>query len=180
MTQYSKNQAGQSIVGWLIGLLIILLIIVVAVPLLTGNQINLFGPGGLGEEEPTPQVEVTPSPAEERDLIDDITQNPANYYGREVTVSSEVEEVIGSRGLVLDSPGILDDDLLVITSSVPGQAEINNFKEGDLVRIMGTVREFNLVETENDLNVDLDDNLFENREGEPVIIANSVEIVQQQ
>jgi hypothetical protein len=161
------------------GLLVILLIVVIVVPLVTGEGINLFGPGGVGNEEPTPIVEVTPSPAEERDIIDNIIQNPSNYYGRVITVSSEIKSTIGARGFILDSPGILDNNLLVITESTPGQANINTFKEGDLVRVTGTVREFNRVEVENDLNVTLDENLFGNREGAPVIIASAVEVVEQ-
>lgn len=172
-----KKQGGQSIVGWLVGILVILLLVLVIVPLITGEGVNLFGPGGL-EEEPTPEEEITPTLAEEREIIDDITQNPQNYFGRIVTVSSEIQDLVGLRSFMLDSPGILDNDLLVITASAPGQGNINVFGQGNTVRVMGTVREFNLTEVENDLNIDLDDDLFDGRQGDPVVIASSVEVLE--
>ncbi len=48
------------------------------------------------------------------------------------------------------------------------------FVAGEEVRVNGVVRTFNLLRFERDFGVDLDDNLYSDWEGQPVIIATEL------
>src|SRR3712207_5498318 len=45
--------------------------------------------------------------------------------------------------------------------------------EGAVARVSGTVRRFNLADVERELGMDLDDELFGDFDGEPVLVASS-------
>jgi hypothetical protein len=46
---------------------------------------------------------------------DDIINNPDLYKGQDVLLRAEVEEWINPRAFILDTPGLVDDNLLVLT-----------------------------------------------------------------
>ena len=111
--------------------------------------------------------------------IGQILEQPGDFTGEEVTVSGEVERVIGSRALTLDAPSAFSDKLLVISRNplepIGGSGLQTLYSENDRVRVQGTVREFNLLEFERMLGEDLVDEEFVGWEGRPVIVADTVE-----
>lgn len=110
-----------------------------------------------------------------------ILQDPNNYYGSNVNVSGDVEEIVGSRALIIDSPGAASENLLVINKNplmpIGGSGEDDFFfQENDRVNISGEVRKFNIREIEELLGIDLVDSDFAHMEGQPVVIADSINL----
>ena len=113
--------------------------------------------------------------------LDEVLDDPAAYYGRRVTVFGEVDEMIGPRAFTLaDNDLVGDDELLVVGATrlpaVQGRAAEEPLLEDDLVMATGPVRQFNLAEVEREVGFDLDDGLFRDWAGRPVLIARSLEL----
>lgn len=139
---------------------------------------GVFGEGlgrGTGELEGAPAGTLT---------VAEVTGNIDQYAGQSVTVQGEVQEgyeVLGSNVLRLDEDALLmggiDNDLIVVGSPL-GDAQLNEDGWLDsIVRVTGTVRDFNRAELEQDLGITFDDPAFDAWEGEPVIVAEAVEQV---
>lgn len=130
---------------------------------------------GTGELEGAPAGTLT---------VAEVTGDVATYAGQTVTVQGEVQEVyevMGTNVLRLDEDALLmggiDNDLIVVGSPL-GDASLNEDGWLDsIVRVTGTVRDFNRAELEADLGMTFDDPAFEAWEGEPVLVAESVEQV---
>ena len=88
--------------------------------------------------------------------------------GETVTVNGEVSEVIGANAFTIGGEEIGDNPILVVSAQVPTLAE------GDVVAVAGTVVEFQVLGFEEDLDLDLIDNEFEDFDGDPAIQATSV------
>jgi hypothetical protein len=105
-----------------------------------------------------------------------LAKNPGDYVGRTVTVSAEVEDVLGSNMFTLDEDAILSGpDVLVL---VPGGLK-TNLTHDQKVTVMGEVRRY----VEADLDRDFD--FFENGKlvdvktkvdwnTRPVLVARSI------
>jgi hypothetical protein len=124
--------------------------------------------------------------------VGDIVDEPENWIGRQVTVSDDVTDVIGPRAFQMGEEDFLGlfggTELLVVGARNLPQWVGNDFAEsgffdddgdydelqGAVARANGTVRRFNLAEVERELGVDLDDALFEDFDGDPVLVAQSV------
>jgi len=112
--------------------------------------------------------------------VSDITDNPSEYYDSTVTVSGEVGELIGPRAFTIGT----QDDLGGGTLLVVGAQQLPNIIEGeaeeiaaeDVTQVTGPVREFNLAEIEDEVGADLDDGLFAEYEGDPAVVANTVDL----
>jgi hypothetical protein len=109
--------------------------------------------------------------------VADIVGNPNTYVGRTVTVNGDVQEMIGANAFTLDEEaalaGGIDNDLLVIGAR-QNLAGIDDQILNDRVRVTGVVRMLNIADVENEIGYDLDDNLFTNWNGKPVLIASAV------
>lgn len=88
--------------------------------------------------------------------------------GETVTVTGEVSEVIDPTAFTLGGEEIGENPILVVAADVPDLAE------GDEVEVAGTVTEFQVAGFEEDLDLDLIDNEFEDFDGDPAIAATSV------
>jgi hypothetical protein len=86
--------------------------------------------------------------------------------------------MIGQSAFTLDEEAVLaggiDNDLLLIGAQ-QNLAGIDDQIVGDRVRVSGTVRMLNIADVENEIGYDLDDNLFADWDGKPVLIAAAVE-----
>ncbi len=114
----------------------------------------------------------------------DLLPPEATLVGLEVTASGDVTHVLEHGAFRLDkdgadvvAPGSQDQefgdlDLAEQSVLVLGADELNP-KEGDSVRVSGTVRDFHLREAEDVFNIELDDRLFQAFEEELVIVAAS-------
>jgi hypothetical protein len=65
----------------------------------------------------------------------------------------------------------------VVIKATPGEVTVN---EGVPVQVMGTVREFELPAIEEEVGFDLDDEAFEDFEGRPAIVAQSISPIDEQ
>ena len=132
----------------------------------------------------TPDGDVTVAAADDVDpttdrnvTVAEIAGNLQAFSGQQVTVFEEVEEIIGERSFTLDEDAVLeggiDSDLLVII----GADDDTPVGAGDLLRVTGTVRTFDLAEIEQEAGFDLDDNLYSDWTGRPAIEAETIEVV---
>lgn len=169
---------GQAVVWWIIAIIAVVIIVALLIPYLNRDDVQ-------------PGTEVT---------VSDIILNSEEYINEEVAVRGEIERYIGERAFVLDTIGAVNDQILVVSASAIGTlAEtgvttatstatttatttdeitpsefIFTYQEGTQVTVTGTVRMFNLASLEQEINADLDDDLFDEFENTPVIVANNV------
>lgn len=122
----------------------------------------------------TPDV---PGPAAvegERETVDEVKEAPRSYYGRQVRVTGEVDEIHGDRAFELDGTGwAFDDDITVLTRT-PVALAAGPLLDGDELIVAGTVRRFTLAEIERELGWDLQPQLEVTLKDRPVLIADSI------
>jgi len=111
-----------------------------------------------------------------------IADEPAAYYGKEVTITGEVSRSLGGRAFVLGEDSALNPKRVLVLGAdalpvAEGRSADNPFQDGDTVQVSGPVRPFRQDELERDLGFDLDDATFADWENEPAIIATSVQLV---
>jgi len=146
---------------------------------------------------PTPMATITPdtypSPAMSPGMmglaegathrVADITGNPNALIGKTVTVVADVDEVYGPRAFKLDedSPlaGGIDNDLLVLGAKTGNLANIDDQWMNNKVRVTGVVQRMNVKNIERELGWDLQPNLETEFKDKPVLIARSVERINQ-
>ncbi|HSH79007.1 MAG TPA: hypothetical protein VLA19_10805 [Herpetosiphonaceae bacterium] len=131
-----------------------------------------------GVEETTTAVAMGADPATEGNVtVAEIAGNLDAFDGREVTVFEEVEEVIGKNAFTLDEDaaleGGIDSDVLVIVDDNEGTA----VDDGDLMKVTGTVRRFDMAEVEKAAGFDLDDSQYTDWAGRPAIVAQEIEAI---
>jgi uncharacterized protein YdeI (BOF family) len=103
--------------------------------------------------------------------LSDIDDNPESYIGNNVSVYGEAIEIIGATGFRLEDPMLFaGDDVLVLTRDQ--DVQIN---EGAELIVTGTVQRFNVTDAEDDLDYDLDDELFTDWDERIVILADSIQ-----
>ncbi len=117
---------------------------------------------------------------EAKATVSNITDNPQEYYDSTVTVSGEVGELLGPRAFTIGT----EDDVGGGTLLVIGAKQLPQIIEGeaeeiaadDVVQVSGPVQEFNIAEIEDEIGFDLEDGLFSEYEGKPVVVANTVDL----
>ncbi|GGC13278.1 hypothetical protein [Cellulomonas carbonis] len=95
-----------------------------------------------------------------------VADRVARLAGEDVTISGEVHEVLSTVAFRLVGAGWT---VVVI------DAEQAAVEPGDTVEITGTVRQMDAAELGDDYGLDLDDALYEEYEGELVLVADTVE-----
>lgn len=138
---------------------------------------------GLADEplaEPAEEMDVSTPVDGDEVTVADIAGDPAEYAGRTVTVSADVEEVLGPMAFTLDEDAIteggIDDDVLVITNQASNLEAIDDQWLDNTVRVTGTVGTWTIVEIEQEVGWDLDPELeAEVEEREAVLVATSIE-----
>ncbi|WP_193197193.1 hypothetical protein [Nostoc sp. MG11] len=113
-------------------------------------------------------IALAPKPGE-------ITTNPNLYYGKNLAVTGEVEDIRNANSFTLDEDKLFGgQDLLVIRAGTP-KATVN---EGEKVAVTGVLRPFVVAELERDYDLKWDLTLQKQLEAEysnkPVLVANEV------
>ncbi len=113
--------------------------------------------------------------------ISAIVDNASAYVGQTVTVTGEVEQVLGPRSFLIEDDDFLSDDTLPVVSAsaflsrAGQQIDAERLLNSDeMVTVTGTVHIFNLAAFEERLGVDLDDEAFDAWAGKPAIIATAI------
>lgn len=163
---------------WIVGPALALIAVVILVALLRESE-EPADPGEFDESGP-PAV----YPDEIEDLgpgvtLYELNDNPEEYYGSTVTVLGEVSYILGPHAfLMVTRFGVSADDMLVISpvplSEITDQTGDAPLSQGDVVQVTGEAREFELPSVEQEIEVDLDDELLDYREGTPSIVASSI------
>ncbi|WP_199430532.1 hypothetical protein [Qaidamihabitans albus] len=104
--------------------------------------------------------------------VEDITEDDYfaddQYVGEEVTVSANVTEVIDPQSFVLAGEDYGDDSLLVLSGK-----DARKVQEGDVVKVTGTVREFDYENYRADYALGAAD-LYTPYDTEEFLVADSV------
>ena len=120
--------------------------------------------GGTAEESLAVQVDVTDHP------IDDVLLNPDEYVGEEVTVTSDVEAILGTHAFTLAAPG---GPFVVVSAMGIGDSSV--IERGAPVRVQGTVRDgFSIGAFEDEFAVDLGDEALAIFEDRTYVVAERV------
>ncbi len=112
----------------------------------------------------------------ERVTVEELTNNPSEFYGDRVTVSGQVVEAVEPNAFRIDSGG---DQLLVVgVQQLPKitEGEVKQVNEGDRVRVTGEVRQFRIEEIRQEVDHGIDDEYFDDFEGDPALLASSAEV----
>lgn len=102
----------------------------------------------------------------------------ADLSGQTVTVSGEIDEILDPQGFTLGGQG-LEEGVLVL-SGAESFADIGLELDESLVdanrvlQVTGTVAELVIVDYEEEFGVDLDDTVYEDFEGEAVLVADQI------
>ena len=107
-------------------------------------------------------------------VLENIVENPEEFYGENVTVRGEVHEVVGRYLVTISEEGfpvVMSDETSLRFFEDLGSP----YLDATLI-VEGEVLEFGSEEFESTLNVDLEG--YEVYEGEPAIVATSVEAVE--
>ncbi|WP_432534545.1 hypothetical protein [Kineococcus arenarius] len=98
------------------------------------------------------------------------------YVGQEVTVSAEIDSIVSPQAFIIAGTA----DTTVDPMLVVGATEVTGLTEGAVVEVTGTVHEaLDLPQVEEDTGVDFQDDLFNDYDAEPYIMATSVTVVEQ-
>jgi hypothetical protein len=110
--------------------------------------------------------------------VAEIMARPQDYVGRNVTVTSEVEEVFTPWSFKLDEDRVLsggiDNDMLVIGMHPLASMGFDPSWRDRKVRVTGTVRVLQAQDFRREYGRGVDDALFRRFEGKPAIIAASM------
>lgn len=105
---------------------------------------------------------------------DDILENPERYEGADVTLRAEVEEWLNPRAFTLDAPGIVQDNLLIVTRDPTYVYEDPELFGDAIWEVQGTVERFQLATVIDTYEADLQADAFALYEGRPFVVADSV------
>ncbi len=112
-----------------------------------------------------------------RVTVEELTNNPSEFYGESVTVSGEVMEAVEPGAFRIEGD---DEELLVAgVQQLPKivEGEVKEVNEGDRVRVTGEVRPFKIEEIQQEVDYGIDNEYFGDFEGDPAVLARSVEVI---
>lgn len=111
--------------------------------------------------------------------IQEIANNPKEFYGEQATITGRVTEAVEPNAFRVGSGG---DQLLVVgAQQLPriAKGEEKEVNEGDYVRVTGLVRQFKIEEVRKEVDRGIDDEYFGDFQGDPAVLATSVEVILQ-
>ncbi|HXG82684.1 MAG TPA: hypothetical protein VNI84_01535 [Pyrinomonadaceae bacterium] len=105
-----------------------------------------------------------------------VIENPANYVGKTVTVSGDVEEIWGPRAFNMDSGASLGELLVVGREPFPQIPDAGNraYVVSDVATVTGVVRLLVTADIEREIGWDLDPQIETEFNAKPVLIAQTI------
>lgn len=108
--------------------------------------------------------------------LQQIINEPEEFYGKKVTVAGEVAEVVNPSSMF--TIGLVGPPEVVVvgTKRLPKimKGEVTEVHEGDLVRVSGTVRPFKIDKIQRDVDYKIDTEYVAGLMGGPAILARTV------
>lgn len=137
--------------------------------------------GGLLAGRAAQAQSIGPTGAPTGITVNAIVGSPQAYVGRTVTVTGEVENVLGARAFMMENRALgLDEQVLVLSpralEQVPGWPATEAQLTNSPARVRGVVRLFDLAAIEAELRADLDDSLVLQWAGRPAIVAREISL----
>lgn len=149
-----------------------------AVPNETSRPVVSPGKAGAGNDQGIARPQAS---AAINATIAEIMARPADYAGRNVTVTSEVEDVFTPWSIKLDEDRVLsggiDNDMLVVGMHPLVSLGFKPEWKNRQVRVTGTVRILQAADFRREYGRGVDDKLFRRFEGKPALIAESMTLV---
>lgn len=141
-------------------------------PVVNPGKAGPAGEQGVVRPQASPAINAT---------IAEIMDRPNDYAGRNVTVTSEVEEVFTPWSIQLDEDRVLsggiDNDMLVVGMHPLVSLGFDPSWKNRQVRVTGTVRILQAADFRREYGRGVDDKLFRRFEGKPALIATSMSVV---
>ncbi len=100
-------------------------------------------------------------------MVSDVASDPDQIMGQMVTVSGEVESILSPHAFILG-----DDQVPVVT-----RTRLTDVVEEATAYVTGEVRVFQFDEVADEVDGELSRELLRDFEGDPVILADMVEVV---
>lgn len=109
-----------------------------------------------------------------------IMEEPESFIGENVTVSGEVSQVLTPFSYIIGGEQFVGGSELLIIGPPPAVSSTpiadQEVYPQDVVQISGEVREFDRAAFEQELNVDLPADVFDQYAGEPVVVGGTTAI----
>ena len=116
--------------------------------------------------------------------IENILDNPDSWIGKTVTLTGENAGWYSENAMGFYDNAIAQREILVVGTELPYNEErnpdnniIEESTDTDNIQVTGLIKRFDLSALEKELSVDLPDSSLNKFNGQPIIIANQVEIV---
>lgn len=100
--------------------------------------------------------------------VQDILDEPTRYVGRTVTLHGEIAESHGAHWFTIDTPGVVDDEMLIYSPDPQDTAE------GREIVVTGEVVTLVVSEVEREWGIDLEPELEVEYSDQPIAIAENV------
>lgn len=118
----------------------------------------------------------------EEDTLEQITENPDNYIGQNVTVTGEVQDVLSDRAFKISGETV-GDELLVFASVDLTQEQLDQaeafLQDNANVRVNGTITRATVVEFEEEYGIEFGTELEAEFEKQIVLVADSITFIDQ-
>lgn len=137
-------------------------------------------PGAQDDISETEQREQVSTGPQGSVTLEELTRRPERFYNERVTVNGRVGRTLSPStfSLTSDEAAESDETFEVEAALVAGgEGTVPELTEGQHVRVTGEVRQFNLERIEQEINANLDDNLYADFEEKPAILPGTVEIL---
>jgi len=145
--------------------------VALAVPGVTSVANDLMiRPVGLSGVGAGPRTEIRVVGEDPSMLLPRVVGNPDVYYGKNVEVQGTVDTVLSPNSFTLNSAGVREHPLLVVTS----EREVHNISPGDVVRVRGELEPFNRTAVSQRLNADLEPRKFDGWANRAALLADSI------
>lgn len=110
-------------------------------------------------------------------VVDTLIDNPAPYYGVNITVEGEVEDVLSPHTVILEDDDLLSADALMLFAADTNATDLGSFADGDNVRATGILYRFAVTDFRSSYDVDLTQDYYLAYEGGPVLVIDSITLI---
>ncbi len=157
--------------------LIIWVVVAVAIAIGVAVAINIMDENNEVEvNEPTTSDIMPEETEDEGDLLSRIVNTPEDYYGQEVTVAGEIQDVYNRRVFTL-SDQMIGDELYVVLPQDLTMEQLDEAEElledNADVEATGTVQSMRIIDIEQEFGLEVPEEVeIEFGEARPVVIAD--------
>lgn len=120
------------------------------------------------------------TPPEATTTVEQVEEEPFRFYGQEVTLYGEVDEVHSERAFELKGMDVWWDDKILVLTRSPVVMGVETLTDDAEVLVTGTVRRMVAAEVERELGWDLEQEIEAEFVDQPVLIASSVRLYHEQ